>query len=122
MPASDVEAKVHDVTLAHDVLLALKAQFAGFLCPRLSTISHIIIERDHLGADEAALEVRMNHSRRLWRGRTGTHRPCTHLLRSRGKVSLKAKQAVAGTNHAIEPGFAQLELLQKFGAIGLLEL
>ena len=43
----------------------------------------IVGEGDHLGADEAALEIGVNHARGLRRGGADAHRPGAHFLRAR---------------------------------------
>ena len=67
-PGSDVEAEVHDIAFPDDVFLAFQPQLAGFLRARLALAGHEVVVADHFGADEAALEIRVDHARRLRRG------------------------------------------------------
>src|SRR5690349_11277201 len=72
---SDVEPEVHDIALADDVLLALKAQLAGLLRAGLALAGEIVVIADHLGTDEAALEIGMDHAGSLGRRGAGAYGP-----------------------------------------------
>ncbi len=65
---SDVEAEVADVAFVHDVLLAFEAPTAGVLRSLLATVGDEVVEGGHLGADEAALHVRVDLAGGLRRG------------------------------------------------------
>src|SRR6185437_3778689 len=54
----DVEAEVHDVAVADDVVLAFEAHPAGVLGAMLAPARDVIVVGDRLGADEALLEIR----------------------------------------------------------------
>jgi hypothetical protein len=56
---------VHDVTVADFVLLALDLQLPGRANRGLGAKLDEVLTRDHLGADEALLEVRVDLSRSL---------------------------------------------------------
>src|SRR5690606_19224610 len=70
---SDVEAEVHDIALLDDVLLAFQAQPAGFLRASLAFVLDEVVVGDHFGADEAALEIGVDDTRRLRRGGAYLH-------------------------------------------------
>jgi len=63
---------MHDVTLAHDVVLAFEPQSAGFPRSGLAAITEVIIERDDFRADEAVFEIGV-----LCRKRAGFVRPAS---------------------------------------------
>src|SRR5438034_9270093 len=100
----DVEAEVDHVAVAHHVVLALEAQLARLLGALLAAVRNEIIVRRHLGANEAALEIGVDHARGLRRSRTGRDGPGADLLRSRREVGLQAEQVVRGADHAIQAG------------------
>ena len=55
--ALDVEAEMHDVTVLHDIVLALQAQFSGLFRAMLAVTGDEIVITDHLGTDKALLEI-----------------------------------------------------------------
>src|SRR5690606_27722190 len=58
---SDVEAEVEDVALLHPVLLALQPQPAGVAGAGFAAVPDEVVVADGLGADEALLEVGVDH-------------------------------------------------------------
>ena len=58
--------------------------------PGLALEPDVVVEGDDLGADEAALEIGVDHARGLRRRRTGTHRPGAHLFLTGREVGLQA--------------------------------
>ena len=60
---------MHDVAVAHDVILAFEAELAGLARARLALAGDIILVGDRLGADEALLEIGVDDARRLRRAR-----------------------------------------------------
>src|SRR5476649_1037371 len=87
----DVEAEMHDVTLAHNVHLTLEPQPPGLAGAGFATVVEVIVECDHLGANEAALEIGVNHAGGLRCGAADAHRPGPHFLRPRGEISQQAE-------------------------------
>ena len=61
----------------------------------LALAGDVVAERDDFGADEAALEVRVDHARGLRRGGARAHRPGAHFLRAGREIGLQAEQLVA---------------------------
>src|SRR5690349_1124643 len=62
---SDVEAEVEDVTVLDDVVLAFQPQLAGIARARLTVQRHVVVVGNGFGADEALLEVGVDHARRF---------------------------------------------------------
>src|ERR1017187_10546772 len=62
-PGSDVEPKMHDIGFLHEIFLALESQPAGLPRAGLTAILNVVIEGDDFGANEAALEIRVDHAR-----------------------------------------------------------
>src|SRR4029453_15970549 len=54
---SDVEAEVDDVAVLDDVVLALDPELSGLAAARLASELDQVAPVDHLGADEASLDV-----------------------------------------------------------------
>src|SRR5579859_2012348 len=112
-PASHVEPEMHHIALAHDVLLPFEPELPRFLRARLALVGNVVVVGDDLGADEAVLEVGVNHAGGLGRRGALLHGPGARFLRSGGKVSLQSEERVAGADHAIESRLLELQLLQK---------
>src|SRR5690606_17010368 len=87
-PDSRVMADVQDVAVSHNVLFPLKAQPAGGTNARLILVGFEIADRVDLGANETLLEVGVNHTSRLRRGRPHRDRPCANLLLASRKEGL----------------------------------
>src|ERR1700693_1948347 len=110
---SNIEAEMHDVRFTHHVILALQSQSTGFAGAGFAAILNVIIEGDHLGADEAALEIRVDDPGRLRRSAALAHRPGADLLGAGGEICNEAEQLVGAANHAIETGLVQTEIGQE---------
>ena len=72
-----------------------------------------VVEGDGLGADEALLEIGMDHRRRLRCGRTGLDRPGAHFLHAGGEIGLQAQQLVAGADHPVQTRLVQAHVGQE---------
>src|ERR1044072_5512706 len=92
--ASDVEAEVNHVAFLHDIGLALEAQLARFACALLAAPRDVLVVADDLGANEAALEVRVDRAGRLRRRRVALRRPGAHLFRAGRVERLEPEQLV----------------------------
>src|SRR5688572_31928856 len=88
----DVETKLDHIAVAHGVVLALQAQLAGLLGALLALVGDEIVVRGYLGTDESALEIGVDHARRLRRGGARRYRPGAHFLRAGGEIGLQAEQ------------------------------
>src|SRR6186713_2415309 len=66
--ASDVEAEVHDIAFADDVLLAFETQLAGFLRALLTLVANEVVIGDDFCANESFFEIRVDDPCRLRRG------------------------------------------------------
>src|SRR3954469_14906384 len=93
---------MHDVAVADHILLAFDAHLPRFLRTLLAFAPDVVLVGDDFRADEAALEIGVNHAGSLRRRRALADRPRAHLLRPRGEVRLQAEAFVAGVDHAIE--------------------
>src|SRR5829696_2197713 len=89
-----VEAELHDVAVGDLVVLALDAHLADLagLGPRAD--GDQLLPVDHLGPDEAALEVRVDDPGALRRLPTGAERPRPALLLAGGEERAQAQQVV----------------------------
>ena len=68
---SDVEAEMQDVAFLHPVFLAFQPQAAGVAGPGFAPVPDEIVVADGFGPDEALLEIGVDHSGGLRRGRAG---------------------------------------------------
>src|SRR5258708_2171791 len=98
-----VEAEVDHVAVAHHVVLALQAQLARFLRALLAAVRNEVIVRRDLGADEAPLEVGVDDTRGLWRGRAGLDSPGAHFLGPGGEAGLHPKDLVRPPDDPVHP-------------------
>src|SRR5690349_6159304 len=78
--ALDVEPEVNHVAFLDDIGLAFEPQLAGFACALLAAPCDELVVADDLGADEAALEVRVDGAGRLRRRRVALRGPRAHFL------------------------------------------
>src|SRR5690606_36882458 len=99
---SDVEAEVHDVTVLDDVVLAFQTPLARFLGTGFAVVLDEVVVADDLGADEALLEVGMDHARRLGGGSTDLDCPGTYFLDPGSEVGLQVEQFVTGADHPVQ--------------------
>src|SRR5262245_17845182 len=92
--ASDVQPEVNHVAFLDDIGLALEPQLAGFARALLAAPRDVLVVADDLGANEAALEVRMDRTGRLRRRRVALRRPGAHLFRAGRVERLEPEQLV----------------------------
>src|SRR5881394_1172685 len=85
---SNVEQEVHHVAVVDDVVLAFGAHLARVFRTLLAFERDEVVEGDRLRADEAALEVGVDHAGRLRRGVADVDGPGAHLLHAGGEVGL----------------------------------
>src|SRR5690349_8762915 len=117
-----VEAEGHHVSFLDDVVLAFEPQPTRIACPGLAAVLDEIIVRDRLCADEAALEIGVDHARGLRRGRAALDGPRADFLFARREVSLQSEQLVTGPDHAIEARLIEAHVSEERAAIGGVEL
>src|SRR6187397_1346289 len=104
---SGVEAKMHHVAVGDDILLAFQPELAGVAGAGLAAVFDEVIVGDGLGADEAALEVAVDHARRRRPLGALGDGPGPRLFRPGGEIRDEVQKLVAGTDQAVEPGFLQ---------------
>ena len=80
------------VAVGDDIVLAFEAEFARFPRARLAVRSDIIVEGNRLGADEALLEIRVDHACRLRRLGALRDRPGSRFLRADGEIGDEMQQ------------------------------
>ena len=83
--ASGREPEVHHVAVGDHIVLAFQPHLAGIARAGFAAEGHVVVIGNGLGADEAALEVGVDHRRRLRRFRSPRYRPGGGLLRARGE-------------------------------------
>lgn len=81
----DIKAKMDDIPVLDDVILAFQAQPAFLLSHGQRTGVDQIVIMDNFGADEAALKIGVNLARSLRRLRAPADGPGAHLLLSSRK-------------------------------------
>ncbi|EEF93788.1 hypothetical protein CATMIT_01579, partial [Catenibacterium mitsuokai DSM 15897] len=76
---------MQDIAFPDAIFLAFQAQPAGVAGAGLALVLDEIVVGDGFGADEALLEVGVDHRGGLRRGRAGLDRPGAHFLHTRGE-------------------------------------
>src|SRR3546814_13028301 len=93
---SHVEAKVKDIAVLDDVVLALGAHLAGLLGAGLAAAADEVVVGDGLGADEAALEVGVDDAGGLRRPAVALHGQGARRLRAGGEEGDAVETLIAG--------------------------
>ena len=62
-PMLDVESKMNDVTILHDVLLPFKPPLTRIFCALLSLVLDKVAKRNDFRPNETPLEIGMNNPR-----------------------------------------------------------
>src|SRR3954468_6266479 len=119
---SDVEPDLEDVAVLDLVVLAFDAELADFLGLVPRTEVEQLVPADDLGADEAALQVGVDHAGALGRLRTGAERPRPRLLVARRQERAQAQQEVRGASDARQHALPQTEPFEQLGAFVVREL
>ena len=89
------EPEMHHVAVGDLVVLAFQPQLADVARARLAAALEVILIRDGLGADEAALEIGVDRARRLRRLRTFLDGPGARLLGAGGEEGDQMEEIVA---------------------------
>src|SRR5579875_3950992 len=115
--SSDVESDLEHVAVGHLVVLALDAELARLLGPRPRSDLQELVPADHLGADEPALEVRVDDPGALGGLGAGPEGPRPALLVPGGEERAPTEQVVGGPRHPGEGAFTQAEAFEQLGAL-----
>src|SRR3972149_12128955 len=75
-----VKSEVHHIAILHHILLAFHTHLAGIFRALLALVFHEIVEGNHFGTNETALEVVVDHARRLGGGIAFVDGPCPHFF------------------------------------------
>src|SRR5260221_11101829 len=119
---SHVEPEQHHVAVLDDVIAAFLAHLAGVLRPLLAVARDVIVVRDRLGADEAALEVGMDGAGGFGRRGAAPDGPGARLLRPGGEERDQVEQRVPGADPPRQAGLGEPEAAQEFAALALGQL
>src|SRR5439155_10526792 len=110
------------VAVLHDVLLALEAELARFAAFRLAAVPDEVVEGDHLGADEAALDVAVDLAGRLERRRAAADRPGPALVLARSEEAHEVEEMVARTDEPVARARREADVTEESLTVGRLEL
>src|SRR5258708_18158492 len=108
---------MHDVAVGDDIVFAFQPELAGVARAGFAAESDVVGVGDSFGADEALLEVGMDHAggrRRLGAAMDG---PGPRLLGPNREIGDEVEQLVAGADQPVEAGFLQAQRFQEFGAL-----
>src|SRR5262245_40694405 len=120
--ASDVEAEMDDVAVLDHVLLALDPQRAGLLAFGLAAVREEVLEADHLGADEAALDVAVDLARGARRERAARHGPRPTLVGPRGQHADQVDQRERRADEAVYGGLGEPDRREELALFRCVEL
>src|SRR6478672_10309695 len=114
--ASDVEPEVHDIAFLDDVGLAFEAELASLAGARFAAPRDERVVGDHLGADEAALEVAVDCARRLRRRCAARHGPGAALFWPGRVEGLQPQQTVRRADHTVQARLRKAEARKELGS------
>ena len=119
--ALHVKSKEHHIAVGDGVLLAFGAHGPSLAGSGLAPKAVVVRKLDGLGADEALLEVGVDHAGRLRRGGADLDGPGAHFLLAGGEVGLQAEQLIAGADHPVEAGFFHAQVGQEVGFLFIVQ-
>ena len=102
-----VEAEVHDVSVLHDVVLALDRHATSLLDSRLRAVVDVVLILNHLSTYEATLEVGVYDARTLRSLASLDKSPGTALISSSRKEGLEIEQLVGCTDQTVDTRLLQ---------------
>src|SRR5262249_223240 len=105
----DIEAEIDDVAVGDDVLLALEAELPGLADLGFGLEREQVLDAHHLGADEAALDVRVNLPGRAVGVRALLYRPGAALVGAGGEEADEVQQRERGADEAVAGGLGEAE-------------
>src|SRR5262249_20111613 len=119
---SDSEAEIDDIAVLDDVLLAFQPQLP--LVPRLgfAAAGHEVLVVDHLGPDEAALEVAVDPPCRSRGPVPSADGPGLDLILSHGEEGDEIQQLVGGANEARARRLGKPQGFEKLALVLWIEL
>ena len=119
---SHVEAEVDDVAILHDVVLALDADLAFLACGGDAAGGDEVVVVDDLGADEAALEVRMDLAGGFRCRRALDNGPGAALIRAGRQEGLQAQEVERCLDQAVEAALRLTEVFEEGLGLFFVEL
>src|SRR5438552_5500368 len=114
--------EVDDVAVLHDVLLALEAELPRLPALRLASVADELVEGDHLGADEAALDVAVDLAGGFEGRGAAADRPGAALVLARGEEAHQVEQVIARSDEAVAGALREAEVAEEGSPIRGLEL
>lgn len=91
---SDVKSEKNYISVLHNIVLALGAYFALFLCSLHRTARHKLVKRDNFGTNKAALKIGVYFTCRLGSLGTFLYCPRSDLGFACGEIRYESEQAV----------------------------
>src|SRR2546425_7151347 len=110
---SHVKKDVEYFAIFYGIGFSFRAHDAELLRVRLASRFEELRPADDLRADEAALEVGVDRTGRLLRGRAARNCPCTDLVVADRKEGAEPEEPVRCANQAIERRLGEPEVLAK---------
>src|SRR2546426_12631773 len=94
-PTSHREPEMDDVAVLDDVVLAFEAELPRLAAARLAAVADEVVVGDHLGADEAALDVAVHAARAPAGGGAAADGPGSALVLPAREGADQVEQRVA---------------------------
>ena len=107
---------MHHVAVGDDVFLAFQPQLAAVAGAGFAAERDIVGIGDGLGADEALLEIGMDHASRGRPLGAAMDGPGARFLRTDGEIGDEVEQLVARADQAVEARLFQAERVEEIGA------
>src|SRR5690606_300356 len=114
---SHIKPEEQNISILHDVVLSLGTHEP--LIARGLHASHTLeIGKGYgLGANETALEIRVDHPSRLRRFRPYGNGPGSDLLYTGGEIRVQAEKPVSSPNQAMQPGLLESQRREELGPL-----
>ena len=112
-----VEAKLHDVSVLDDVVLAFDAKLAGLARFGFGAETDEFVESDGLSRDETAFEIAVNHSRSSWCLVARVNRPGPCFFRTGREIGAKPEEVIHRADKLADPAVGDTEVREKLAGL-----
>src|SRR5437868_8533108 len=119
---SNVESKMNDVAVFHNVILAFELVLSMFPATRFAAVLDQVFEPDHFCPDKAALDIRVNLAGRFMRRGPAPDRPRAALIFARREKADQIQQRVHRSYETVSRGFGNPEIDQEVALLGWIKL
>src|SRR6516164_8812830 len=113
---------MNNVAVLHDVVLTLEPEFPGFFALGFAAIDAKVVVGHDFRSNKPAFDVAVNFSGGFLCHGSLANRPGAHFVLTESEKAYKIHEPVRRSNESVTRRFVDADLLQKRGAILLIEL